>query len=75
MSFSLLSLVSCIFAGMLCTQVNRNRAPHLCVELWVSCRSGVRCIVVRVAFSYRAVKQGLSVLFLFKVPEVLSMRT
>ena len=24
----------------------RNRAPHSCVDLWVSCGSGVRCSVV-----------------------------
>ena len=38
-----------VFVGMLRTRVDRNRAPHPCVNLWVSGGSGVRCFVVRVA--------------------------
>ena len=37
----------CIFVGMLCTRVDRDRAPHPSVDLWVSSASGVRCFVVR----------------------------
>ena len=37
------------FAGMLCTRVDRARAPHPDVDLRVSSGSGVRCFEARVA--------------------------
>ena len=33
------------FGGILCTRVDRNRAPHPCVDLWVSC--GWVCVALR----------------------------
>ena len=41
------SLPGALVIGMLRTRVDRNRAPHSCVDLWVSGGSGVRCFVVR----------------------------
>ena len=36
-----------LFVGMLCTRVDRTRAPHPCVDVWLCCGSGVRCFVGR----------------------------
>ena len=41
-SFPLFHLHAALFIGMFRTRVERNRGPHLCVDLWVSCGSGVR---------------------------------
>ena len=41
-------LYAAFFGGMLRLRVDRNRASHTVVVLWVSGGSGVRCLVVRV---------------------------
>ena len=41
-------MLGAFFVGMLRTRVDRNRAPHTCVDLWVSGGTGVRCFVARV---------------------------
>ena len=40
---SLAFMNGAFFVGMLRTRVDRNRAPHPGVGLWVSSGSGVRC--------------------------------
>ena len=43
-----LAIISPLHVGILCARVDRNRSPHTCVDLWVSCGSGVRCFEERV---------------------------